>query len=195
MTSVLVECGACRVALEPVNTRGISSACPVCGAAFEMVVFPSLFEPLAAGTAGERLLTDTESSCYYHTQKKAVIACDGCGRFLCALCDVELGDSHLCPACIEAGAKGGAMAKLESRRTRYDNIALMLAVIPLILVYPTLLTAPAALFMSIRYWNAPSSIKGRLGTRVRMSIALLVSALEIVGWVALFGALIVGAFR
>jgi len=48
-------------------------------------VFPAFF----CGGAGGRLSgyaghADTEAACFYHPQKKAVIPCDSCGRFLCA---------------------------------------------------------------------------------------------------------------
>jgi hypothetical protein len=55
-------------------------------------------------------------------------------------------------------------------------------------VWPTLLTAPAALFMSIRYWKAPTSIIPR--TKIRFMVAMFFAVTQIVGWALFFGNLI-----
>jgi hypothetical protein len=65
----------------------------------------------------------------------------------------------------------------------YDNIALSLAVYPLLIFYFTIVTAPTALFIAIRFWNAPRSIVHR--TRARLVLAILIAGLEIAGWFAL----------
>src|SRR6185312_11526726 len=118
-------------------------------------VFPALFRKIDAGKSGETIMVEGESSCFYHPQKKAVLPCDGCGRFLCALCDCPLDGRHLCPTCLEAGRTKGKIKSLDNERTLYDSIALALTLYPLIIFYFTLITAPLALFVAVRYWNAP----------------------------------------
>src|SRR5438874_13754528 len=86
-----------------------------------------------------------EAGCFYHPQKRAIIPCAACGRFLCALCDVELNDEHLCPVCLETGRKKGKLTQLETKRTLYDSSALILSVLPIICLWPlSIVTAPAA---------------------------------------------------
>ena len=167
--------------------RGELAPCPACGAAVRVDVFPALFRPLAPGQAGERLMVEGESSCFYHPQKRAVVPCDNCGRFLCALCDLELNDQHLCPACLEAGSKKGRIASLQHQRMCYDRLALWLAVLPLFIWPFTLVTAPMALFFAIRHWNSPSSILG--GNKVRLVAAMVVAVLQLAGWTLLFYAM------
>jgi hypothetical protein len=153
--------------------------CPKCGAAIQAYVFPAI-RHVAVGKGGEALLSDTEASCFYHPQKKAAAACETCGRFLCALCDVDFNGRHLCPACIEAGKKKGKMTNLENRRVLHDHIALSLAFLP-ILIYPlTFVTAPAALYYAIRYWKTPSSILPR--TRIRNILAIFIALMQIAAW-------------
>ncbi len=123
---------------------------------------------------------DDQAGCFYHPQKKAVVLCAYCGRFLCALCDVEWGGEHLCPACLETGKKKGRIISLERRRVLYDAAALKLAVYPVLMFWFTLLTAPIALYIAIRHWNSPTSILGR--THVRSVLAILLSSLEILAW-------------
>ncbi|HEX5398354.1 MAG TPA: hypothetical protein VFY06_04825, partial [Verrucomicrobiae bacterium] len=114
---------------------------------------------------------------------KAVRPCDGCGRFLCALCDCELDDAHFCPTCLEAGKTRGKIKSLDNQRTLYDSIALSLAILPMLILYFTIITAPMALFVAIRYWKAPRSILRR--TRIRAIAAIGIALLQIAGWAAL----------
>jgi len=99
------------------------------------------------------------------------------------LCDCDLAGEHYCPACLEVGKTKGKIRNLEIRRTRYDSIALSLAVLPLVTVvfwFLTMVTAPVALFMAIRYWNAPLSIVHH--SRVRFVLAAVFALAEIGAW-------------
>jgi hypothetical protein len=154
--------------------------CPACRVPLHVEVFPALFRPPARGRGGEALMVEGESSCFYHPQKKAIVPCQGCGRFLCALCDCELRGEHFCPACLEVGRQKGRIQRLENQRTLYDGIALSAAVLPLLIFYFTVVTAPIALYIALRYWNAPRSIVHR--TKIRLVMAIIVATLQIIGW-------------
>ena len=172
--------------MEGVFNQPDLSPCPACGTPLQIEVFPALFRNQSVGQSGEAILVEGESSCFYHPQKKAVVPCQGCGRFLCALCDCELHGQHFCPACLETGKTRGKIKSLENQRTLYDNLALILVIVPLIPpltfigIYATIVTAPAALFVAIRYWNAPRSIVRQ--TRIRQVIAIVLASLQITGW-------------
>lgn len=85
-------------------------------------------------------------------------------------------------------AKKKKIRNLETQRTLYDNIALSLAVLPLLIWPLTLITAPMSLFMVFYFWRAPSSIIPR--TKIRFIMAFLLSTTQIVGWVVFFAGLI-----
>jgi len=153
--------------------------CPTCDVPLKIDVFPAFYRGLRPGKEGEAL-TDDQASCFYHPQKKAVVPCDYCGRFLCALCDVELGGKHLCPACVETGKKKGRIVNLDRHRVLYDGVALRLALFPMIIFYITIVTAPIAIYLSIRHWNSPMSAIGR--TKVRFVLAIVISGLQILAW-------------
>jgi hypothetical protein len=155
--------------------------CPGCASPVDVEIFPAFFRTAATGKEAETSFLEGESTCFYHPQKKAVLPCEGCGRFLCALCDCELHGQHFCPACLEVGRKKGKIKSLENERTRYDSIALALAIAPMIIPYLTFISAPVSLFIAIRYWNAPRSIVHR--TRVRLVFAIIISSLQIIGWI------------
>lgn len=166
-------------------SRADLSPCPSCGALVRVDIFPALFREPDQGRRGETLSADQGASCFYHHNKKAVIPCESCGRFLCALCDVELNDRHICPSCLESGKTQRKITHLENNRVLYDTIVLALAVIPLLMIWPTILTAPATLFLAIRYWNTPTSILPR--TKFRFISAISLAGLQIVGWIMIIG--------
>lgn len=181
MASRIVTCVKCQATLlgEGFNS-GSLQPCPACRTPIRVDVFPALFKAMERGSGAETLLTADEASCYYHPQKRAAVSCESCGRFLCALCDVELNGQHLCPNCLDAGRKKGKLKNLENERTLYDNIALSLAVLPLLIWPFTLITAPAAIFVALRFWNAPSSLVPR--TKTRFILAILFALAELGGW-------------
>ncbi|HEU5395565.1 MAG TPA: hypothetical protein VFV81_00260 [Verrucomicrobiae bacterium] len=181
----LIQCPECRAWLmEGVFNQPERTPCPACGALLLIEVFPALFRRTEAGSPGEAVMVEGEAGCFYHPQKKAVRPCDSCGRFVCALCDCEMEGRHFCPACLEAGRTRGRIQSLENQRTMYDSIALSLAIYPLIIFYFTIITAPLALFVALRYWKAPTSILRR--TRARSVAAIILSLLQIGGWSAVF---------
>jgi hypothetical protein len=183
--NTLIQCPQCQAwLLEGVFNQPELSPCPACGVPLQVEVFPALFRRINPGQGGEIIMIEGESSCFYHPQKKAVLPCQGCGRFLCGLCDCELNGQHFCPACLETGKTKGKIKSLENQRTLYDGIALSLAIYPLLIFYFTLITAPAALVVAIRYWNAPRSIVHR--TKIRYVAAIILASMQIAGWVVLF---------
>ena len=164
-------------------------ACPGCHAPLIAQVFPALFRPPAEGRAAENVLTDEDASCFYHPAKKAVVPCGRCGRFLCALCDIDLGgDRHFCPGCVEAARREGGKEAAElpvQRRTVHDRLAVSLAVVPLLMWPLTLFTAPVAFFLAVRYWNEPR--RGLIPrSRLNVLLAALLALVQIGGWIALF---------
>jgi hypothetical protein len=184
MTSPLFQCPACKATLlEGIFNQPDMLPCPACGTGLQVEVFPTMFRRMAPGKAGEAVVVEGESTCFYHPGKKAVLPCQDCGRFLCALCDCELHGQHFCPACLEVGRSKGKIKSLENRRTLYDSIALGLTVLPVLAIftiYFTFITAPMAMYVAIRHWNAPLSIVRR--TRVRYILAILFATLQIAGW-------------
>jgi hypothetical protein len=185
MNAPLLHCPKCQSALlDGVFNQGGFVPCPSCATPLQVEVYPAMFRERARGSAGELILTEAEASCFYHPRKKAVQPCEECGRFLCALCDCEHQGKHLCPACLESGRTKGKIKSLENARTRYDNIALALALYPLLIFYLTLITAPMALFVAIRYWKAPRGLAQP--SSLGFVVAILVATLELGGWTMLF---------
>jgi hypothetical protein len=183
-SSVIVACPQCGAALpNDVITATVPLPCTHCGAEVQVEAFPALVKGWTQSVqSGEPLREASQASCFYHPDKLAVVPCSSCGRFLCSLCDIQLASERFCPACIEQGRQKGRMDRLVTQRTLHDRVALSLAVIPLLFFWITLVTAPTAIYLAMRYWNSPCSILPR--TKVRFVFAILIGAFQIVGWTA-----------
>lgn len=192
MSSQRPRCPECRTPIRESEINQLRlSPCSGCSSYLQAELFPAFFRTFVAVPAAENVLLDGESTCFYHPAKKAVLPCGGCGRFLCSLCDCDLGGEHFCPACLEAGRTRRKIKNIERQRTRYDNIALSLVFFPMLLFYVTFITAPIAIVLAVRHWNSPPSMVHH--TRTRYVVAITCASLQIVGWGVLIFVLI-GAF-
>jgi len=183
-----VTCSHCKAVLESERfNTGRLERCPSCQAGLRVEAFPALFRPLEDASVQASAL-DGESSCFFHPQKKAVAVCETCGRFLCALCELDFNGKRLCPSCLESGKKQGKIETLLESRTLYDKMALMVATLPwLIFIWGSIIGAPMAIYLVIRHWNAPCSLAGR--SRWMYWAALLAALAGIAIWVFIITAI------
>ena len=191
----VLACRRCGAALDPLTVNQIDGGeCPRCGYAYRRVVFPALLAPPPETSAGEAIIADAESSCFYHPAKRAETVCDHCGRFICGLCDIPLTGGHYCPVCVEHGhttplARGRTQdGRSEPAITHYDMIALDVAFWPILTFLFTLFTAPFALYLAVRYWRTPQGIMKR--SRWRAVLAMALSLMQIGFWVVLFAVML-----
>jgi hypothetical protein len=147
-------------------------------------MYPAIDRQPETGIINESLTTGSEAGCFHHPDKKALSHCAVCGRFLCALCDLEINDQHLCAACLAIGQKKNTILNLENHRILYDKIALFLSIVPFtfILWFFSIITIPATIFVVIRYWKTPCSITS--GSKLRFVLAFIFVSIQIVGWAA-----------
>jgi hypothetical protein len=148
----VISCPNCsgEVALDETG----SQTCPYCDKQLQIRVWPIVRQNTTAATA----LSD-QATCFFHPDKVFQACCQRCGRFVCALCDLQLGAEHVCPACFERGRAGSEAGKAEwrYRDVLYDSIALTLGW-GWILVWPVFVVAfPAVIFLHVKYRKAPRS--------------------------------------
>lgn len=181
MDLAAVQCPRCGTFLSWTTFNQFDfTPCSGCSSPVEVEVFPALFRREAPIEDAPVALIEGESTCFYHSDRKALLPCQACGRFICALCDCELKGDHYCPTCLETGKKKGKIRNLNNSRTKYDSIALSLALLPVIFVYTTLITAPLTLYVAIRYWNSPLSVAHQ--TRIRFILAVVFAIVQIALW-------------
>jgi hypothetical protein len=186
-TPAPLSCPKCRADLPvPLGLPGAPTVCPACARPVEGLVFDAYHRPPAVGKTAEALVSTEDAGCFYHPSSRAQVPCDICGRFLCALCDVELQGQHLCPACLNTGARKKRVRNLDSDRLIYGGLASMLAILPIILFWPlTIITGPLAIFIAIYGWKKPRSLVSGGGT-ASFVIAILIGLLQVLAWIAVF---------
>jgi hypothetical protein len=184
--SGLIACGRCKSPLpQDLFNRAEMSACPNCGTDVRVLTFPAFNRRRSETVRAEAVVADGEAGCFFHPAKKAVVACGNCGRFICALCDLELNGLHLCPTCLESGKQKGKLAGIDNQRTNYPSIALTLAVVSTLFWPFSLITAPITLFIVFWYRKAPGSLVGGSGKGRRIAAAAL-AVLQMIGWTVFF---------
>ncbi|MBP7243486.1 hypothetical protein [Amaricoccus sp.] len=183
-----LACSGCSSPLPVAALAAREWECASCAAKLELRIFPALWEAAAPADPGRALSSDSDAACFFHAAKRADVACDACGRFICSLCAVEFAGDSYCPACFESGKRREGAPSLETHRTLWDRVALAVAVLPMLIFYVTLVTAPVAIFLAIRHWKSPGSLLGR--SRWRFVVAIVLGSLQLLG----MAALIVGLF-
>jgi len=131
-------------------------SCPYCQKPMEVRVWPVIRRNNNAAAA----LSD-QATCFFHPDKAFQACCQRCGRFVCALCDLQLGAEHVCPTCFERGrSDSGAEAGKAEWRYRdvlYDSIAATIGW-GWILFWPVIVAAiPTVIVLHVKYRKAPRS--------------------------------------
>lgn len=177
-----LPCPKCRKPLEAISWHDAErGSCWSCKKDFEFESFAALTidRPKAVPQA---VLVAEHATCFYHGENQAETVCEGCGRFVCAVCAVDFGGRRICPPCIAAARETDARAV--SQRTLFDGIALALAVLPILFWPLTLATAPAALGVAVIGWRKPRSLVAP--RRTKLVVAGVLALAQVVGWILVF---------
>jgi hypothetical protein len=178
----MLTCTSCQSPLTPsLYNTGWLGQCYRCNSALQIEVFPAILDPQKIGTHAQALADANEASCFYHPNKKASIPCDLCGRFLCSLCDLEVNDRHLCPACLEVDDEKNESPKLKREGILYDSIALSASVLTTLIWPFSILSAPYVLYLTRRYYKTKMSVLPR--SRWRFIVASVLSICQLTTWV------------
>lgn len=153
---LVVPCPDCGADIAPAEINTEWQTCPYCDKLLEIRVWPVVRHNTNAATA----LSD-QATCFFHPDKAFQACCRRCGRFVCALCDLQLGAEHVCPTCFERGrgSSGSEAGKAEwrYRDVLYDSIAVTVGW-GWILFWPSFVAAlPAVIFLHVKYRKAPQS--------------------------------------
>jgi hypothetical protein len=203
----MVRCIACgyQIPAEALRT-GAPVPCPMCRLEVKAVVLPAIGKitavppslPAEAPGPGDAV-------CFYSPGRKATHTCGHCGVFISEAWTAKWGSETVCLKCLEDLRNRRKDARFEARRTLWDNAALGTALLPfgvclplallgpmgppfmMIALMGSVITAPAALALSLFAWKKPSSLVPR--SRWRVVGALLLSLVQCVAWAALIAAI------
>lgn len=171
--SGVVQCPNCKGDVVAAETETGWQICQYCAKRLQIRVWPVVRQNSKAAPA----LSD-QATCFFHPDKAFQSCCQRCGRFVCALCDLQLGAEHVCPACFERGrgAPGPAgKAEWRYRDVLYDSIALTVGW-AWILIWPTIIAAiPTVIVLHVKFRKAPRSyLIPRIGWRFWLAYVGLV---------------------
>jgi hypothetical protein len=149
-----LPCPLCGFDIGMIENYSGWQSCPHC----DKRVFAYAWRVARQNNHASTAVTD-QATCFFHPEKVFQACCQRCGRFMCALCDLQLGAEHVCPTCFERGREdsGAAKAEWRYRDVLYDSIAATVGW-GWILFWPTIIVAiPAVIFLHVKYRKAPRS--------------------------------------
>ena len=177
----LLECSPCQLEVSDTHLNPVEPVkCVHCGKKIAVYVFPALVRADVDRPVTVPVVA-SESSCFYHAEKRAAVVCEECGRFLCALCDVEYEGRHVCAPCVERAEGDAPTTKAGTRYYYYDTLALIYAVIGVLTVFPAIVLGPLAIYTVIRHWKSPRSILPR--SKWRFVLAAVLGVAQIAYWI------------
>jgi hypothetical protein len=181
-----LSCPRCSEIIPLSRTESRQSLeCPACRAEVEAFIFPAFQNDQVAHPQIE-IAQESEAVCFFHSRYRAATPCDQCGRFLCRLCTIDVGTRRLCAECLARLRKQKDETGLIHNAALFDNTALFLVMAPTITIalsFLTVISAPAALFLSLYYWPRQWTLLRR--SRLRFGMAGLLSILVIACWAVL----------
>lgn len=178
----VLPCPSCKRSYEALDWIDANHCrCLKCQEDFDFFPFPALVATTEVAKP-QAVAVAEDSTCFFHSVNQAEKVCDGCGRFLCAVCAVPFNGKTVCPNCI-ANSKKSDDASLVASRFLPGSTALALALVPMVVWPITLVTSPIALYFSISGWRKPQSLV-RPG-RWKHVVGGLIALLQVCGWIYL----------
>ncbi len=176
-----IFCVFCQSDMAAASLSAESGAvqCPTCRRINEVAVFPAMRKvtkgppPLELDPPAEG-----EAVCFYSPARRATGACSHCGVLISNAWAAQWGNETVCLKCLEH-LRDNRDERFQSKRTLWDNIALLAAVLPFTFIFwfIVVISAPASVFLAIWHWNSPRSMVPR--SRLRLILALTLGLAQI----------------
>ena len=121
------QCPSCLAPLDARTLRAGEIECKYCLTEFEATPF----QPRERRHEAVRVVSETPdgvaAACANHARNAAVTSCSRCGLFICALCDMNVGEGSFCPACF-----GRSQDQTTARYRDYATMSISAAVFSLL---------------------------------------------------------------
>lgn len=170
------SCPHCGADLELARVVSGMQSCPACFSSFEATRFQAPDRSAAVQRLAEAG-PGAETACAAHPANVAVVNCQRCGVFMCALCRIDADEMALCPACFDRLSAEGALASTRTTFRDYGRLASNTAIAGLLLLVFGLAIGPAAIYYGVRSLRQLSQM-GETTGRARAVIAILAGLLE-----------------
>jgi hypothetical protein len=182
--SVGPQCPHCSVPLTKDWVQTGAIVCPYCSRPFEAVAFDPP-ERKRRAVAVVESFPEGANACANHPGNAAVTSCQRCGLFVCSLCDMNIGDGSLCPACFDRVRAEGALRGAATRYLDYGSMARLAAVGGLLFLVFFGIPLGALTMYYARKGAAQRREDG--DSTAGMTVLSIIGILEILAGVAFFG--------
>lgn len=144
------QCPSCNAPLEAETLRAGATRCPYCRTEFEATPF----HPRERHHDAVQVVTETPdgiaAACANHARNAAVTSCSRCGLFICALCEMNVGEGSFCPSCFDRARDQNAPGGGATRYRDYASMAMSAAVFSLLCTFMFLPLGAFAVWWGIK---------------------------------------------
>lgn len=172
------QCPLCAVPLDPGTLRAGITQCPSCTRTFEATPFAGVEQFHASVQVVTETPEGVAAACANHARNAAVTSCRRCGLFVCALCEMNVGDGSYCPSCFDRVRDEGT---LQARYRDYAAMAVSAVVFGFCIFLPV---GPFGI-----YWAA-KGIRQRRAERQNIAGMVVTMILAILQTLAFLGTIV-----
>jgi len=157
----LLDCYQCGAPIPWQIAPHQMTVCPGCKETTELYLFPAAETKTSAAGRSTQSFSEDEAVCFNHESRKATVICEGCGKFLCALCDVEWEYRHLCSQCITREQAQNDNPEAKRLYYRHDVLALCFLAMTILMWFLSFVFYPVALILIVMGFRKPMSAMPR----------------------------------
>jgi DNA-directed RNA polymerase subunit M/transcription elongation factor TFIIS len=159
--------------------------CRKCGKLQDITLFSAIYRRLVENAPQAREALPEEATCFYYPEKRAQYVCSLSGRFICEDAATDWEGKKVSIEALLRLKKEENADSLKTSAVLYDDIALSVAIFPLI-IWPLTIFTPAIVYYYVfRYWGkGPTGLMRK--SRWRYLVAFLIATLQWVFWGFLF---------
>ncbi len=119
-----IRCPKCKNPLRSNRINKGFDRCPYCHKKVRIDVFPVIFEQVNS-TLNTVQTQEGEAYCSTHGHENwpATFSCEACGRFICDLCHVTVGEQTVCTNCLISKPKGDTSWDFDKKRPLHCRTA------------------------------------------------------------------------
>jgi hypothetical protein len=180
MIKILSCCNASVKTHEP--SAGKPQHCLYCNNYYQISYLPQQFHQSQAKQL-QTISAEASIPCYYDEKLTAKYTCQACGVHMSEAWSATWGNQIICLKCLEHQLQNPESSHFVQSLTRYDRIALIYALLPII-IFPfiifSILIAPCVLFTYFKYRKTTTSLVAN--TKRNWIIAFTLATLQIMGW-------------
>jgi hypothetical protein len=131
------------------------------------------------------------TACAQHRGNVAVANCERCGVFMCAVCRIDSDGLALCPGCFDRLSAEGQLRSAVVSYRDYGRMAGTLAVLGIVLAFVGIIAGAAAVYYGVKGLRQKREMGDPEG-RVGVWLAIVLGAVEAVGWLVIVGLIVKG---